>query len=103
MKNDSWLGRVVWIDEVLERLRRERSVAAGHRFHSRVLGDREGCAGCSLSSIVPQGPLGGLIFRTGHIGTPFHGVAASIFVAFVSAVALLLILRLIRRSTPRRL
>jgi uncharacterized membrane protein YeaQ/YmgE (transglycosylase-associated protein family) len=30
-------------------------------------------------------------------------VAASIFVAFVGAVALLLILRLIRRSSPRRL
>jgi hypothetical protein len=31
----------------------------GSLFHSRVLGGPEGCAGCSLSSIVPQGPLPG--------------------------------------------
>ena len=47
--------------------------------------------------------LGGLIFRTAHIGTPLHGVVATIFVAFVGAVALLLVLRLIRRGSARRL
>jgi uncharacterized membrane protein YeaQ/YmgE (transglycosylase-associated protein family) len=160
MKNDSALGRVVRIDEVLERLRRRAQRGRVSLFHSRVssVTERAAPAGSSpqscrkglcpatgrihverseeimsgetlliwlvvglvagwLASAVVGGGLGvvgdivigivgsflgGLIFRTAHIGTPFHGVAASIFVAFVGAVALLLILRLIRR-TPRRL
>jgi uncharacterized membrane protein YeaQ/YmgE (transglycosylase-associated protein family) len=69
---------------------------------SAVVGGGLGVVGDIFIGIVGSF-LGGLIFRTAHIGTPFHGVAASIFVAFVGAVALLLILRLIRRGTPRRL
>ena len=69
---------------------------------SAVVGGGMGLVGDIVIGIVGSF-LGGLIFRTAHIGTPFHGMAASIFVAFIGAVALLLILRLIRRGTPRRL
>ena len=69
---------------------------------SAVVGGGMGLIGDIVIGIVGSF-LGGLIFRTAHIGTPFHGMAASIFVAFIGAVALLLILRLIRRGTPRRL
>ncbi len=40
--------------------------------------------------------LGGFLFRALGIGVPFGGMAGSIFVAFVGAVVLLLILRLLR-------
>jgi uncharacterized membrane protein YeaQ/YmgE (transglycosylase-associated protein family) len=33
------------------------------------------------------------------VGTPFAGLAGSIFVAFIGAIVLLLCLRLIRRAT----
>ena len=69
---------------------------------SKVVGGSLGVAGDIVIGIVGSF-LGGLIFRTAHIGTPFRGVVATIFVAFVGAVALLLVLRLIRRGTPRRL
>ena len=69
---------------------------------SKVVGSSLGVGGDIVIGIVGSF-LGGLIFRTAHIGTPFRGVVATIFVAFVGAVALLLVLRLIRRGTPRRL
>jgi uncharacterized membrane protein YeaQ/YmgE (transglycosylase-associated protein family) len=69
---------------------------------SAVVGGGLGVVGDIVIGIVGSF-LGGLIFRTAHIRTPFRGVAATIFVAFVGAVALLLVLRLIRRGTPRRL
>jgi uncharacterized membrane protein YeaQ/YmgE (transglycosylase-associated protein family) len=69
---------------------------------SAVVGGGLGLVGDIVIGIVGSF-LGGLIFRTAHIGTPFHGVAASIFVAFIGAIALLLVLRLVRRGTPRRL
>jgi uncharacterized membrane protein YeaQ/YmgE (transglycosylase-associated protein family) len=40
--------------------------------------------------------LGGIIFRALGIGSPFGGLAGTIFVAFIGAVVLLLLLRLIR-------
>jgi len=43
--------------------------------------------------------LGGFIFRALHIASPFHGLAGTIFVAFIGAVVLLVVLRLIRRAT----
>jgi uncharacterized membrane protein YeaQ/YmgE (transglycosylase-associated protein family) len=43
--------------------------------------------------------LGGYLFRALHIASPFHGLAGTIFVAFIGAVVLLVILRLIRRVT----
>jgi uncharacterized membrane protein YeaQ/YmgE (transglycosylase-associated protein family) len=42
--------------------------------------------------------LGGLIFRGLGIRTPLWGLPSTIFVAFVGAVALLLLLRLVRRG-----
>ena len=41
--------------------------------------------------------VGGWIFRQMGWSTPFPGIAGTIFVAFIGAVVLLLILRLIRR------
>ena len=46
--------------------------------------------------------VGGWIFRTLGAGTPFGGLAGVIFVAFIGAVVLLFLLRVIRRSTVRR-
>ncbi len=42
--------------------------------------------------------IGGWIFGKMGWGTPFPGLAGVIFVAFIGAVVLLLILRLIRRA-----
>jgi uncharacterized membrane protein YeaQ/YmgE (transglycosylase-associated protein family) len=42
--------------------------------------------------------LGGLIFRGLHIGVPFGGLPGTIFVAFIGAIVLLLVLRLVRRT-----
>jgi uncharacterized membrane protein YeaQ/YmgE (transglycosylase-associated protein family) len=42
--------------------------------------------------------LGGILFRRLGIHTHLSGLAATVFVAFVGAVLLLLILRLIRRG-----
>lgn len=40
--------------------------------------------------------LGGIIFRALGIGAPFGGLAGTIFVAFIGAVVLLLLLRVVR-------
>jgi uncharacterized membrane protein YeaQ/YmgE (transglycosylase-associated protein family) len=63
---------------------------------SAVVGGGYGLIGDIVVGVVGAF-LGGVIFRALHIGTPFHGLAGTIFVAFVGAVVLLLILRLIRR------
>lgn len=42
--------------------------------------------------------IGGWLFRTLGVGTPFGGLAGTIFVAFIGAIVLLLLLRLIRRG-----
>ncbi len=46
--------------------------------------------------------LGGWLFGQMGWGTPFPGIAGAIFVAFIGAVVLLLIIRLLRgaRRTP---
>jgi uncharacterized membrane protein YeaQ/YmgE (transglycosylase-associated protein family) len=67
---------------------------------SLVVGGGYGVIGDIVLGIVGAF-LGGLIFRTLHIGTPFKGVASTIFVAFVGAVVLLLLMRLVRRSSAR--
>ena len=46
--------------------------------------------------------LGGLIFRALDVSSPFGGLAGTIFVAFVGAVVLLLLLRVARRGHYRR-
>jgi len=45
--------------------------------------------------------VGGWLFTTLGVATPFGGIAGVIFVAFIGAVVLLFLLRLIRRSTTR--
>jgi uncharacterized membrane protein YeaQ/YmgE (transglycosylase-associated protein family) len=46
--------------------------------------------------------IGGWLFRSMGWGSPFGGLAGVIFVAFIGAVLLLFILRLIRGATTRR-
>jgi uncharacterized membrane protein YeaQ/YmgE (transglycosylase-associated protein family) len=41
---------------------------------------------------------GGVIFRGLHIHAPFGGLAGTIFVAFLGAIALLIVLRLLRSA-----
>ncbi|MEA2701161.1 MAG: hypothetical protein QOI66_5432 [Myxococcales bacterium] len=65
---------------------------------SAVVGGGMGVVGDIVVGIVGSF-LGGLIFRGLHIGTPFHGLAGTIFVAFIGAIVLLLALRLFRRAT----
>lgn len=45
--------------------------------------------------------LGSLLFRGLHLSAPFHGLPATIFVAFIGAVVLLLLLRLLHRGWAR--
>jgi len=47
--------------------------------------------------------IGGWLFRTMGVAAPFGGVAGTIFVAFVGAVVLLLIIRVARRGGRRGL
>ena len=67
---------------------------------SRVMGSGYGVIGDIVLGIVGAF-LGGLMFRTLHLRTPFTGVASTIFVAFVGAVVLLLLMRLVRRMSGR--
>ncbi|MBF5044543.1 GlsB/YeaQ/YmgE family stress response membrane protein [Aggregicoccus sp. 17bor-14] len=68
---------------------------------SAVVGGGYGLIGDIVVGIVGAF-LGGFIFRALGSGAPFGGLAGTIFVAFVGAVVLLLILRLLHRGTPRR-
>ena len=67
---------------------------------SFVMGGGFGIVGDIIVGIVGAF-LGGWIFRTLGVGTPFGGLAGTIFVAFIGAVVLLFLIRLIRRG-PRR-
>jgi uncharacterized membrane protein YeaQ/YmgE (transglycosylase-associated protein family) len=64
---------------------------------SAVVGGGFGLIGDIIIGVVGAF-LGGIVFRALHIGTPFHGLAGTIFVAFIGAVLLLLLLRLFRRT-----
>ena len=64
---------------------------------SAVVGGGFGLIGDIVVGIVGAF-LGGLIFRTLGIHTHLWGLPSTIFVAFVGAVVLLLLLRLIRRG-----
>jgi len=63
---------------------------------SRIAGGGLGLVGEIVLGIVGAF-VGGLIFRELHIRTPFTGLPGTIFVAFVGALALLVVFRLIRR------
>ena len=45
--------------------------------------------------------LGGWLFSQMGVSTPFGGLPGTIFVAFIGAIVLLFILRLLRRGTAR--
>jgi uncharacterized membrane protein YeaQ/YmgE (transglycosylase-associated protein family) len=47
--------------------------------------------------------VGGWLFRAAGWSAPWGGLAGTIFVAFIGAIVLLLIIRLIRGATTRRL
>ena len=64
---------------------------------SAVVGGGYGVIGDIVVGIVGAF-LGGILFRALHIGAPFGGLPGTIFVAFIGAVLLLLVLRLIRRT-----
>ena len=69
---------------------------------SAVVGGGFGLIGDIVVGVVGAF-VGGFVFRALHIGVPFGGIAGTIFVAFIGAVVLLLLLRLIRSASVRRL
>ena len=69
---------------------------------SAVVGGGYGLIGDIVVGVVGAF-VGGFLFRALHIGVPFGGIAGTIFVAFIGAVVLLLLLRLIRSASVRRL
>jgi uncharacterized membrane protein YeaQ/YmgE (transglycosylase-associated protein family) len=64
-----------------------------------------GGTGLGLVGDIIIGILGAFVgvwlFRTMGIATPFGGLAGTIFVAFIGAVILLLIIRVVRKGTRR--
>ena len=68
---------------------------------SFVVGGGYGLIGDIIIGIIGAF-VGGWIFRALGTTSPFHGLGGVIFVAFIGAVVLLFVLRLIRRSTFRR-
>jgi uncharacterized membrane protein YeaQ/YmgE (transglycosylase-associated protein family) len=64
---------------------------------SFVMGGGFGIIGDIIIGIVGAF-IGGWIFSQLGVGTPFGGLAGTIFVAFVGAVVLLFIIRLVRRA-----
>lgn len=67
---------------------------------SAVVGGGYGLVGDIVVGVVGAF-LGGFLFRATGAGVPFGGLAGTIFVAFVGAIVLLLLLRLINRSRTR--
>ena len=67
---------------------------------SAVVGGGYGVVGDIVVGVVGSF-LGGFIFSQLDIAVPFAGIAGTIFVAFVGAVALLLLLRLVARGRQR--
>jgi uncharacterized membrane protein YeaQ/YmgE (transglycosylase-associated protein family) len=67
---------------------------------SAVVGGGYGVLGDIVVGVVGAF-LGSLIFRGLHIGAPFGGLPGTIFIAFIGAVVLLGILRLVNRSRRR--
>jgi uncharacterized membrane protein YeaQ/YmgE (transglycosylase-associated protein family) len=65
---------------------------------SIVMGEGYGIIGDIIIGICGAF-IGSWILRTLGTGSPFGGLAGTIFVAFIGAVVLLFVLRLIRRAT----
>jgi uncharacterized membrane protein YeaQ/YmgE (transglycosylase-associated protein family) len=68
---------------------------------SAVVGGGYGVIGDIVVGVVGSF-VGGFLFRALHIHSPFGGLAGTILVAFVGAVVLLGLLRLIHSAGPRR-
>jgi uncharacterized membrane protein YeaQ/YmgE (transglycosylase-associated protein family) len=69
---------------------------------SAIIGGGLGVIGDIVVGVVGAF-IGGWIFRAAGWSTPFHGLAGQIFVAFIGAIVLLLLLRLIWRARARSL
>ena len=69
-------------------------------FASAVAGGGYGLIGDIVVGIVGAF-IGGFIFRGLHIHVPWGGIPGTILVAFVGALVLLVILRVIRSATTR--
>ncbi|HEX2780530.1 MAG TPA: GlsB/YeaQ/YmgE family stress response membrane protein [Gemmatimonadaceae bacterium] len=67
---------------------------------SFVMGEGYGIIGDIIIGIIGAF-VGGWVFRTLGVHSPLSGLAGTILVAFVGAVVLLFVLRLIRRGTRR--
>lgn len=67
---------------------------------SVVVGGGYGVIGDIVVGVVGSF-IGGLIFHALHVRSPFGGLAGTIFVAFIGAVALLIVIRLIRSVGTR--
>jgi uncharacterized membrane protein YeaQ/YmgE (transglycosylase-associated protein family) len=65
---------------------------------SAIVGGGFGIVGDIVIGVVGAF-VGGFMFRALHLASPFAGIAGTIFVAFIGAITLLLLLRLIRRTT----
>lgn len=68
---------------------------------SAVVGGGYGLIGDIIVGVVGSF-IGGFVFRTLGVRTPFSGIAGTIFVAFIGAIVLLLLLRLVRAGTGKR-
>ena len=64
---------------------------------SAVIGGGYGVIGDIVVGVVGAF-LGGILFRALGVAAPFGGIAGTIFVAFIGAIVLLLLLRLINRA-----
>lgn len=64
---------------------------------SAVVGGGYGVVGDIVIGIVGAF-IGGFVFSALNVGTPFGGLAGTIFVAFIGAVLLLIVLRVVRRG-----
>ncbi len=64
---------------------------------SAVVGGGYGVIGDIVIGVVGSF-LGGFIFQALHVKVPFAGLPGTIFVAFIGAAVLLLILRVFRRA-----
>jgi uncharacterized membrane protein YeaQ/YmgE (transglycosylase-associated protein family) len=66
---------------------------------SLIVGSGIGIVGDIVIGIVGAF-VGGYIFRHFGWATPFEGLAGTIFIAFIGAVVLLVIIRLVRGAMP---
>jgi len=67
---------------------------------SAVVGGGYGVVGDIVVGVVGAF-LGGLLFSGLHIAVPFAGLPGTIFVAFIGAIVLLVLLRLVNRGRSR--